>query len=63
MRFKDFDTVRILSDCADNVKAGEIGAVIMSFETPQEAYEVEVLDEDGNTKAICTLLPDDIELI
>ena len=26
-------------------------------------YEVEVLDEEGNPKAQCTLLPDDLELV
>lgn len=26
-------------------------------------YEVEILDEEGNPKAQCTLLPDDLELV
>lgn len=63
MKFKEFDTVRILVDCEDKVKRGEIGAILMVFEEPQEAYEVEVLDEEGNPKVQCTLRPDDIELV
>lgn len=35
----------------------------MVFEKPQEAYEVEVLDESGNTKAQCTLCANDLEKI
>ena len=36
-------------------------AVIMAFTTPNEVYEVEFLDEEGNRKAECTLLPGEIE--
>ena len=63
MKFKEFDTVRVLVDCGDKVKRGEIGAILMVFEEPQEAYEVEVLDEEGNLKAQFTLRPNDIELV
>lgn len=63
MKFKEFDTVRIVRDCEEGLKKGEIGAVIMVFEKPREAYEVEVLDEDGNLKIQCTLLPEDLELV
>ena len=62
MKFKECDTVRIKVDCGVNVKRGEIGAILMVFEEPQEAYEVEVLDEAGNPKAQCTLSPDELEL-
>lgn len=63
MKFKEYDTVRIMKDCDEGVKKGEFGAIIMVFEDPYEAYEVEVLDVDGNPKAQCTLLPDDLELV
>lgn len=62
MKFKEYDTVRVISDSLDGVKKGEIGAILMVFEKPQEAYEVEILDEEGTPKAQCTLLPDDLEL-
>ena len=52
-----------MKDCEEGVKKGELGAILMVFEEPQEAYEVEILDEEGNPKAQCTLLPDDLELV
>lgn len=63
MKFKECDTVKILRDCDEGIKKGEIGAIIMVFENPEEAYEVEVLEVDGKTKALCTLMPDDLELV
>lgn len=63
MKFNLFDTVKIKKDCKDGIKNGDIGVVIMIFEKPQEAYEVEVLDENGNTKAQCTLYANDLEKI
>ena len=63
MKFKEYDTVRIIRDCEEGVKKGEIGVVLMVFQEPQEAYEVEVLDEDGNFKIECALLADDLELV
>lgn len=63
MKFKECDAVRIMVDCGETVKKGEIGAVLMVFEEPQEAYEVEFLDDEGNTKAQYTLRPDDLELV
>lgn len=61
MKFRECDTVRILKDYGDNVKKGEIGAILVAFEEPVEAYEVEFLDAEGYPKAQCTLLPDDLE--
>lgn len=63
MKFKEYDTVKIMKDCEEGVKKGELGAILMVFEEPQEAYEVEILDEEGNPKVQCTLLPDDLELV
>ena len=63
MKFKEYDTVRIMKDYEEDVKKGELGVIIMAFEKPREAYEVEIVDDEGNPKAQCTLLPDDLELI
>jgi len=62
MKFREYDVVKILVDCKEGVKKGEVGTIIMVFEYPNEAYEVEVIDKDGNHKAQCTLLPDELEL-
>ncbi|WOO38221.1 DUF4926 domain-containing protein [Anaerocolumna sp. AGMB13020] len=63
MKFKECDTVKIMKDCDEGIKKGEIGVVIMVFEKPNEAYEVEVLDEEGYVKTQCTLLPEELELV
>ena len=61
MKFKEYDVVRIMIDCEEGVKKGEIGTILMVFEEPQEAYEVEIPDKDGKPKAQCALLPEDLE--
>ena len=63
MKFKEYDTVRIMKDYGEDVKKGELGVIILAFEKPREAYEVEIVDDEGNPKEQCTLLPDDLELI
>ena len=49
MKFKECDIVKIMKDCDEEIKKGEIGVIVMVFEKPREAYEVEVFDEDGCT--------------
>lgn len=63
MKFKEFDTVRILRKCNEEVQIGDIGVIVMVFDNPNEAYEVEVIDEEGVTKTQCTLLPNELELV
>ena len=50
MKFQEYDLVRILKDCEEGVRKGEVGTVLLSFENPVEAYEVEFLDETGRQK-------------
>ena len=40
-----------------------MGVIVMVFDNPNEAYEVEVVDEDGNVVEECALLPDYIEKV
>ena len=63
VKFKEFDTVRILRKCNEEVQIGDIGVIVMVFDNPNEAYEVEVIDGEGVTKAQCTLLPNELELV
>lgn len=62
MRFQEFDIVRILKEGSDGIKEGEIGVILLVFDDPQEAYEVEVLDERGVVKVQRVFLPEEIEL-
>lgn len=61
MIFKENDAVRILCSKDENIKRGDIGVVVMVFDNPNIAYEIEVIDGNGDTKAICTLLGNEIE--
>ena len=45
MKFQEYDLVRILKDCEEGVRKGEVGTVLLSFENPVEAYEVEFLED------------------
>lgn len=62
MKFNEFDTVVLLRDCSnEGLMQGDVGAVIMVHTEPNEAYEVEFVDDEGKTKAIIVLLPNEIE--
>ncbi|HHZ19813.1 MAG TPA: DUF4926 domain-containing protein [Firmicutes bacterium] len=64
MKFNEFDTVMLLRDYpADGLKKGDIGAILMVYTEPNEAYEVEFVDNDGTTKAVITLLPDEVKKV
>lgn len=63
MKFKEYEMVKVMINCNSNVKKGDIGAIIMVFNEPNEAYEVEFLDSEGYHKAQCTLLPDELEKV
>lgn len=47
MRFEVYETVIVLDD---DPKKGEIGTIIMVYDTPNKAYEVEFVDEEGKVK-------------
>ena len=63
MKFREYDTVKVMVDLGEEVRKGEIGVVLMAFEIPYEAYEVEFLDKDGNPKAQYALRPNELEMI
>jgi len=63
MKFKEFDTIILMNDYErEGVKKSDIGAVVMVYTEPNEAYEVEFVDCNGETRAQLTLLPNEIEL-
>ena len=72
MKFKEFDTVRVLKKCYPSlertaynrlVQIGDIGSIIMTFDKPCEAYEIEFVNENGEIKAQCVFLPNEIEIV
>lgn len=63
MKFKEFDTVKVIKNCVGNIKKGDIGVILIVFDKPNEAYEVEFLDVNGYHKSQYTFLPGDLELV
>ena len=58
---QELDTVTLRHDLPEhNLKQGTLGAVVHSY-TDGQAFEVEFVSEDGNTLALVTLSPSDIQ--
>jgi len=50
-RPKLFDVIELLQDIPEeDLKKGDIGAIIVIYDKPREAYEVEFLNSDGTEK-------------
>jgi hypothetical protein len=62
MKFLEYDTVVLRNDYeSEGLKKGDIGAVLMVYTEPNEAYEIEFVDDNGEVKAQVVLLPKEIE--
>ena len=62
--FSENDAVMVTTDnTSAGITAGEIGTIVCVFKVPNEAYEVEFLDEDGTPRAQLTLLPEELVLL
>lgn len=62
--FNEFDSVILKRSLNDSVPVGSIGAVLMVLTDEQEekAYEVEFVDDRGNTLDILTVTEADLSL-
>ncbi|MEK5340602.1 DUF4926 domain-containing protein [Heyndrickxia coagulans] len=64
MSFEVYDTVIVLEDDPnEGVKKGDIGTIIMVYDTPNKAYEVEFVDEKGRVKYQGVFLSNQIKKI
>jgi hypothetical protein len=62
--FDDYDVVRLVSDLeSKGLKAGTRGAIVMIYPSHPPEYEVEFVDENGNTLGIETVKMEQIEKI
>ena len=50
-----YDVVEATSNLDDIVRSGTRGAIVMVYPCIPAEYEVEFMDEQGNTLAICTV--------
>lgn len=58
------DVVKLLTALPElELRKGELGTIICAFKEPNEAYDIEFLDEEGWFKAQATLLPQDFEVV
>ena len=64
MVFEEHDVVRLVTPVPQHgLAAGATGAVVHAYDDPSEAYEVEFIEPDGNTIALVTVRPDELELV
>ncbi|EME74168.1 DUF4926 domain-containing protein [Bacillus sonorensis] len=62
MKFEQYETVVLIEDDpTEDLKKGEVGTVVMIFTEPEEAYEVEFVDEEGKTKVQKAFLPEKLK--
>jgi len=62
MNLKLLDRVRLKKDIPKrNLRKGMLGTVVLIYEKPDEAFEVEFSDDQGGTVAQLALAPSDIE--
>lgn len=62
--FGEYDVVKLKKDIpSSGLVAGAIGAIVMVYSSNPPEYEVEFVDQDGNTLALVTLSEDEIELV
>lgn len=62
MTFNEYDIVRVINSPYKEIANGRVGAVIVVFDFPKEAYEVEFQDNDEGFVQY-TFYPEDIELV
>ncbi|MDF7663059.1 DUF4926 domain-containing protein [Erwiniaceae bacterium L1_54_6] len=60
---KENDIVEAKRDLSDLISKNRKGAVLMIYQTPTLAYEVEFIDDAGETLEIITVFPDDIQAV
>lgn len=58
--FSDYDVVIAIKDLSTNVRKGAVGAILMCFEN--DDYEVEFIDEQGESLEVLTVPGSDIVL-
>ncbi|MDF2513940.1 MAG: hypothetical protein K0S04_3806 [Herbinix sp.] len=60
--FKEYDVVFAVRDLTKIVLKGLKGVILMVYDSTSPYYEVEFIDEDGNTIEILTVSERDIEI-
>ena len=61
--FNENNVVKAKKDLSENVLKGCIGTIVLVYQKPSLAYEVEFFDNKGDTIELLTIQPNDIELL
>lgn len=61
--FKEYDLVTAKNNLSDRVLQGSRGTIVLVYQEPVLGYEVEFIDNEGETLNVLTVFPDDIELL
>ncbi len=59
----EYDVVKAKRSLSPKISKGCRGAVLMVFDEPSLAYEVEFVDEIGVTIDVITVYPNDLEVV
>jgi hypothetical protein len=62
-KFFEYDVVRSIRSLGENVPSGTSGAVLMVFVSLHSQYEVEFVDNAGESLAVLTVKEEDLELV
>jgi hypothetical protein len=61
LKFNELEVVKTLVNFPEEgIKKDETGTIVAVFTKPNEAYEVEFVNNDGTTKAMFAILPEQI---
>jgi len=58
----EYAVVVAAKDLSTDVKRGCVGTIVMIYDNPSLAYEVEFFKTNGDTIELLTVKPDDIKL-
>lgn len=62
-KYFEYDVVQSIRSLSENVPVGTSGAVLMVFQSIHTHYEVEFVDNAGESLAVLTVKEDDLELV
>jgi hypothetical protein len=61
---QELDVVELTEDLPEfGLKKGEIGAVVVAFDQPDEAYDLEFVDESGKSRFAYAVKPRQIKSV
>ena len=58
----EYAVVVATKDLSKTVKLGCVGTIVMVYDNPSLAYEVEFFNDNGDTIELLTVEPDDLRL-